>query len=547
MPKKPTAKPRKRPAKAAKPRRRAAVSPKPARARKAPQRAARAPKVPARFRALGGVDPRTLPPGTPYPCSDGYVGAVVRGDKLAGRIVACATPPAGSRGQHYVLGKVASGRAISAEFRKGYKAAEKVAAAQRERARRDSIRTPEGPLPRAPQSVPRAEPSRQPQAATVGAWRPPTVEELRDPRRYMNEVATWAASLAAALDAGQRPGKWRIDFTPRLSSGRQFVSVNMGQSGIEYRVDKDGNIDYLDGSRRVPMSVGNLTAKRTPWYPKSLPQPLPLVIAITDEKAPGAVNAAARPARSAAEPEDRPVRAYVPTWAPSTVGPWKGIDALPMPKFKGGEYKGVGEVSKLVRAEVLKQVKARNLPDIEISTRTDRYSMGQSVAVEIVSLRGLSGSAFALRTDWRDGERIDELSAEGKAVVDSIRAIADQWNDRRSYYEPSGDYISNDTYHLEVEFNKGLRGTEVAVLRGDSPIVDLVLSWSIEARMYEVLKKAGVRGAPEVRAMMQGGPGAGYVVEVKTRKGAALQAEAMDPTDARNVAFALARELGVQV
>ena len=148
--KKPATKPRKRPTKAAKPRRRAAASPKPARARKAPQRAARAPKVPARFRALGGVDPRTLPPGTPYPCSDGYVGAVVRGDKLAGRIVACATPPVGSRGQHFVLGKVASGRAISGEFRKGYKAAEKVAAAQRERARRDSIRTPEGPLPRAP-------------------------------------------------------------------------------------------------------------------------------------------------------------------------------------------------------------------------------------------------------------------------------------------------------------------------------------------------------------------------------------------------------------
>ena len=166
---KPAAKPRKRPAKAAKPRRRAAAPPKPARARKAPQRAARAPKVPARFRALGGVDPRTLPPGTPYPCTDGYVGAVVRGDKLAGRIVACATPPVGSRGQHYVLGKVASGRAISAEFRKGYKVAEKVAAVQRERARRDSIRTPEAAGPSFAPRVKQASVERRSQRVEVAA------------------------------------------------------------------------------------------------------------------------------------------------------------------------------------------------------------------------------------------------------------------------------------------------------------------------------------------------------------------------------------------
>ena len=79
------------------------------------------------------------------------------------------------------------------------------------------------------------------------------------------------------------------------------------------------------------------------------------------------------------------------------------------------------------------------------------------------------------------------------------------------------------------------------------PMVDRVLSSSIDDRLREEMKKTGARGVPEVRVTMPGGPGAGYVVEVKTRKGAALQAEAMDPTDARNVAFALARELGVQV
>lgn len=198
---KPAAKPRKRPAKAAKPRRRAAASPKPARARKATQRAARAPKVPARFRALGGVDPRTLPPGTPYPCSDGYVGAVVRGDKLAGRIVACATPPVGSRGQHYVLGKVASGRAISTEFRKGYKVAEKVAAAQRERARRDSIRTPEGPLPRAPRPAPMSLDDRR--AFVINQWgRDSAAGKSPGEVEYQRKLAVAADMAARAFQRG---------------------------------------------------------------------------------------------------------------------------------------------------------------------------------------------------------------------------------------------------------------------------------------------------------------------------------------------------------
>lgn len=77
----------------------------------------RLPKVPLRFRALGGVDPRSLPPGTPYPCNDPAVGASVRGKQFAGKILGCATPPPGKRGRHFVVGGLESRSAISSAKR----------------------------------------------------------------------------------------------------------------------------------------------------------------------------------------------------------------------------------------------------------------------------------------------------------------------------------------------------------------------------------------------------------------------------------------------
>ena len=77
----------------------------------------RLPKVPLRFRALGGVDPRNLPPGTPYPCNDPAVGASVRGKQFAGRVLGCATPPPGKRGRHFVVGGLESRSAIASAKR----------------------------------------------------------------------------------------------------------------------------------------------------------------------------------------------------------------------------------------------------------------------------------------------------------------------------------------------------------------------------------------------------------------------------------------------
>lgn len=77
----------------------------------------RLPKVPLSLRALGGVDPRTLPPGTPYPCNDPAVGASVRGKHFAGKILGCATPPPGKHGRHFVVGGLESRSAIASAKR----------------------------------------------------------------------------------------------------------------------------------------------------------------------------------------------------------------------------------------------------------------------------------------------------------------------------------------------------------------------------------------------------------------------------------------------
>lgn len=86
--------------------------------------APRAPKVPARFRAIGGVDPRRLPPGSPYPCGDALVGQRARGKRIAGVVQSCAVPPAGARGPHYALGNVVSGSEIGRAWRASAREAE---------------------------------------------------------------------------------------------------------------------------------------------------------------------------------------------------------------------------------------------------------------------------------------------------------------------------------------------------------------------------------------------------------------------------------------
>jgi hypothetical protein len=68
--------------------------------------------MPRTPRRPGSVNPRDLPPGSPYACKDPYVGARVAVGDVAGRIVGCATPPEGKRGRYFAVGEIASGAAI---------------------------------------------------------------------------------------------------------------------------------------------------------------------------------------------------------------------------------------------------------------------------------------------------------------------------------------------------------------------------------------------------------------------------------------------------
>ena len=70
-----------------------------------------------RARAVAGVDPRQLPPGTAYPCDDPRVGTRGRGKRAAGTILACATPPKGQRGRFYAVGEIEKGATIDREAR----------------------------------------------------------------------------------------------------------------------------------------------------------------------------------------------------------------------------------------------------------------------------------------------------------------------------------------------------------------------------------------------------------------------------------------------
>lgn len=152
-------------------RRKSAKRPRPSRAARSSRgngaRAPRGAKVPRHLRALGGVDPRLLAAGVPYPCDDPRVGTVVHGGRSTpgGRVVACAARGADRRGHDlYVGGAALSPRQIAAarryaegEARRAERRASRAATAPAPRGRRRApakeippfVYDPNGPLPSA--------------------------------------------------------------------------------------------------------------------------------------------------------------------------------------------------------------------------------------------------------------------------------------------------------------------------------------------------------------------------------------------------------------
>lgn len=73
---------------------------------KAPGRPAAPPKP------LGGAKPRELGPGQLFPCNDPLHGRSASGERYAGQILGCATPPPGARGPHVVVGQLVPRRTV---------------------------------------------------------------------------------------------------------------------------------------------------------------------------------------------------------------------------------------------------------------------------------------------------------------------------------------------------------------------------------------------------------------------------------------------------
>ncbi len=84
--------------------------------RKAPPTAPGRPA--ARPRPLPGVSTKGLPPGSPYACNAPEVGRQVAGDKYAGRVVGCATPPAGKRGTYLAIGDAVARSTVTRDLDK---------------------------------------------------------------------------------------------------------------------------------------------------------------------------------------------------------------------------------------------------------------------------------------------------------------------------------------------------------------------------------------------------------------------------------------------
>jgi hypothetical protein len=136
---------------------------------------AKSSRVPKRLRAIGGVDPRTLPPGTAYPCDDPRIGTRGMGKRVAGTILACATPPEGQRGAHFAVGEIEKGSTLSREARARQKARE----ALRDRYSGEDIDARPPKKPRAP-----AAPREKVHRGEVVDLRPPYAIDPRafDPR-----------------------------------------------------------------------------------------------------------------------------------------------------------------------------------------------------------------------------------------------------------------------------------------------------------------------------------------------------------------------------
>lgn len=135
--------------------------------------------------------------------------------------------------------------------------------------------------------------------------------------------------------------------------------------------------------------------------------------------------------------------------------------------FKRG--RDIAEVAKLVRADLKKAVKKGELPKgFKASVRISRYSMGQSLDIEIQACPGVSVlNRRRMLLDLR-GEHATTMtrpisdiripSDEGAAVIEFIDGIRNSYGYDRSGHEP--DDYSNCLFYGDTKFSYAMETAE---------------------------------------------------------------------------------------
>jgi len=132
----------------------------------------------------------------------------------------------------------------------------------------------------------------------------------------------------------------------------------------------------------------------------------------------------------------------------------------------------IKDVAKDVRRDIKAAVKAGELSTLKASVRIERYSMGQTLRIEITEIdctvfnldAHAKQEAAGYMLSWVDCG--GQYSEDGRRVLDAITAIANQYQRVQSSNQPD-DYHSVN-FHLDVEFSHDLREAQLATKASDS-------------------------------------------------------------------------------
>jgi hypothetical protein len=135
-------------------------------------------------------------------------------------------------------------------------------------------------------------------------------------------------------------------------------------------------------------------------------------------------------------------------------------------KYEATQGMDTAEIAGLVRAEVKAAIKAGTLPKgLKVSIRTDKYSMGSSIRIRVVSCPYQVLSTEALeeacgRTPVGGVGYVracDTTTDEAKAVIATLTAMGEAYN--WSHIDSMSD-LYNTRFHLSVEHDGDLCNAE---------------------------------------------------------------------------------------